>query len=156
MHEILNLPSVHRVFSKCNPPFALLTLQTVHQKQGHHEENWTRHDLWNPLITINLEYRSFYNPIDWSELYSQVYIPPWLDKIFDPYPLYMIWSLVLSSIASSMNFPKLFVGLSAMNSFFLKKKVPCFRGESMPLLDWKIIWGYFTPSIFARKWIKPC
>ena len=34
------------------------------------------------LLTINLKDESFHNSIEWSGLYLQVNIPPWLGKIF--------------------------------------------------------------------------
>ena len=34
------------------------------------------------LLTINLEDESFHNSIEWSGLYLQVNIPPWLEKNF--------------------------------------------------------------------------
>ena len=34
------------------------------------------------LLTINLKDESFHNLIEWSELYLQMNIPPWLSKNF--------------------------------------------------------------------------
>ena len=34
------------------------------------------------LLTINLKDESFHNSIEWSGLYLQVNIPPWLGKLF--------------------------------------------------------------------------
>ena len=37
------------------------------------------HNLWK-LLTINFKNKYFHNPVDWSELYLQVYIPSWFSK----------------------------------------------------------------------------
>ena len=34
------------------------------------------------LLTVNLKDESFHNSMEWSGLYLQVNIPPWLRKIF--------------------------------------------------------------------------
>ena len=41
---------------------------------------WACPDLSN-LLTINLKNKSFNNSVEWSCLYFQVYIPPWLAKV---------------------------------------------------------------------------
>ena len=40
------------------------------------------HITWCNLLNINLKLKSFYNSIEWSQLYLQENIPPWLVKIF--------------------------------------------------------------------------
>ena len=42
--------------------------------------SWTWHNLWN-LLTINFRNKYFYNSVDWSQLYLQVYIPSWLANV---------------------------------------------------------------------------
>ena len=120
----------------------------------------TWHDLWN-FLTINLKNKSFHNSIDSTGIYLQVYIPsrlakflwftvsrflesafvklphPWHDLIINP----LCGTGIPHKFAQKSLFPHV------LWKSFLKKKVPpCFSGDTMPLLYWKIMWGYAFPQ----------
>ena len=94
---------VQRMFFKFNQLFVVLTFQKIHQLSG----DWTWRVLLK-LIRINFKNKSLHNSIDWSGLYLQISIPPWLGKfsrftVFRLlenafakfyFPSSMIWSLV--------------------------------------------------------------
>ena len=121
---------------------------------------WTWYNLWNLLIN-NFKYKYFHNSVDWSGLYLQVYIPSWLPKNSR---LYTVFRLLQNAF---MKLPHPWHDLiinppcrtahqkkkkekncppSSMKSIY-KKVTPCFLGgDTMPLLHWKIMWGYILPQ----------
>ena len=59
---------------------------------------WGKLNMTQPLKHLNNYYlkdESFHNSIDWSRLYLQVYIPPWLEKIFS-FTIFIYWKMHLS------------------------------------------------------------
>lgn len=66
---------------KFNPLFALLTFRIIYQGRNQYEGNWTWHKVWN-LLTVNLTDKSIHSSIDWSVVYHQVCMSPWLRKLF--------------------------------------------------------------------------
>ena len=126
-----------------------------------------------PLITININNKSFHNSTNSSELYLQVYIPSCrkifrftmfriLDNAFGklPCPWYeLIINTLCKTIPHKFTPKRLFHHLP-WKAFFHKKVSLYFKWVyTMPLLHWKIVLGKMT--IMWRlcdrigQWVEP-
>ena len=127
--------SVQRMFFKFNPLFLVLTSQIIHQ-YPRSEPIWS-------LLNMTHD-TSFHNSIEWSEIYLQANIPPWLGKILRftvfrllqnvfvilPSSSGMIWSLVPACRTTSHKFSK--KSLSPHGKHFLEKIIhPYFEGVTL-------------------------
>ena len=74
---------------KFNPLFPVLNFQLIYQYSKQHD---TTFEISQPL---NLKDESFHNSIEWSGLYLQVNIPPWLGNFFQIYSVQITEKCIL-------------------------------------------------------------
>ena len=131
------------VFFKFSTLFVVLTFQIIYQYslagKGQHKEKWTWYDIWN-LLAVNVKDKPFHSSIDWSGLYLQVFIPPWLGNIFR----FTVFTLLKNAFVKLSPWHDLIISTPMWNTtphrFSQKSLSPCrklvLRGTLWATSDW--------------------